>query len=845
MNSNEKKQLVLVLARNYSTGLSVIRSLGAAGYTVDLIAGAYKKGALDIAACSKYVNKTVEIVSKKGSSSGESKLLEVLYRYVGQYKQKPVIFPTDDYTASVVDQNRVALEKYFIMPSIAGGGEGSLTACMDKTFQMELAKQAGILTPLQWMISLNAPISIPENMVYPCFCKPIESISGYKKEMKACKDEAELREHLVNLRKNNKNRSVLVQEFLEIDAEIDLSGVCFDQEIIIPGIIRKTHVAQYEKGVTLTGKIVPFEELGDLQHKIIQMLKEFHYVGMFDMELNIVGDKVYFNEINLRSGGPNFSYFMSGVNLPALYVDGVTAQSRTLEQQRISEFNKTFVYEKVAWEDYIHGFMTRKEVKDCIKNADITLLYNAEDPAPGQLFEKIIRLAILKSKVKKVVRIYKSGVKKIKHGLKWRISRLKNRVLGYPQTKKINDRNPASETPRVIVAGRNYCSNLCMARAIGQAGYEVEVVRIFQTKPKNPFKQYLAPDAYSKYVKAFHVCITNRNEKRLIKCLERIADSDKKMLLIPADDLVAEVIDRYLDELKEYYLLPNILHKPGEISWLMNKDVQKKLAREACLPVVNSCTIKVKEGKHHKARIPDGVSYPCFIKPTISKNSSKSRLKVCYNKNDLQKSLNEFSKNKTIEMLVEDYVVIRKEYALLGLSTKDGVVIPGFFVTVKGGHEGRKGVTMMGRVLPCSKEQKLIDDIKAFVESLHFEGLFDVDLIETVDGDLYFVELNLRFGASGYAITQSGVNLPGMYADYMLKNIPIELESCVKETGKTFVSEKLLLEEYESKYLSKADVNAYMNKADIHFIKNDNDMRPYKHFKKFYTVASLKRRLKH
>ena len=36
--------LVLVLARNYSTGLSVIRSLGAAGYTVDLIASAYKKG---------------------------------------------------------------------------------------------------------------------------------------------------------------------------------------------------------------------------------------------------------------------------------------------------------------------------------------------------------------------------------------------------------------------------------------------------------------------------------------------------------------------------------------------------------------------------------------------------------------------------------------------------------------------------------------------------------------------------------------------------------------------------------------------------------------------------------
>ena len=37
-------KLVVVLSRNYSTGLSVIRSLGEAGYTVDLIASALKEG---------------------------------------------------------------------------------------------------------------------------------------------------------------------------------------------------------------------------------------------------------------------------------------------------------------------------------------------------------------------------------------------------------------------------------------------------------------------------------------------------------------------------------------------------------------------------------------------------------------------------------------------------------------------------------------------------------------------------------------------------------------------------------------------------------------------------------
>ena len=40
----KKKPLIVVLSRNYSTGLSVIRSLGTAGYTVDLIASAVKEG---------------------------------------------------------------------------------------------------------------------------------------------------------------------------------------------------------------------------------------------------------------------------------------------------------------------------------------------------------------------------------------------------------------------------------------------------------------------------------------------------------------------------------------------------------------------------------------------------------------------------------------------------------------------------------------------------------------------------------------------------------------------------------------------------------------------------------
>ncbi len=845
--------LVVVLSRNYPTGLSVIRSIGAAGYTVDLVASAYKAGNSKIAAKSKYVRHSVEVVSPKVKDAEDVQLLDELLKYAGTCEKKPVLFPTDDYTTSVMDQNREELEEIFIMPTIVGGENGCLTKCMDKTFQAALAKEAGLLTPQEWIFSLEEEIVIPHDMIYPCFCKPIESVTGYKKEMAVCQNRSELRRHLKKLKRKFSHRHILVQEFLEIDYEIDLSGVCIDQEIIIPAIIKKTNVAKYERGVTLAGKVVPFDEIGEIKEKIIHMLKAFHYFGMFDMEFNVVGDKIYFNEVNLRSGGPNYAYFASGVNLPAVFVKAAKGETYSEAEKAVTEYGKTFVYEKVAWDDYFHGFMTKKELKACIEAADITLLCNEDDKAPGRLFEKNMRKRAYRNKMKKLRRAMKPAalkksikrtarrtirrtIRKIKRTFRQPLRRLKYKLLGYPQSKVENKRcNSVSDKPRVIVAGRNYCSNLCMARSLGEAGYEVEVLKIFQIRPHfGRLQKYLKPDAYSKYVKAYHICVTRRKSYRIIRKLERIADKNRKMLLIPADDLVANAADEYYERLSKKYYVPNVNEMAGEIQRLMSKGEQKKLAEEAELPILNSCVIKAYHGRF---KIPESVNYPCFVKPNISKNSSKSRMRRCENEEELRDCLKEFSARKRIEMLVEDFVEIDQEYAILGLSTKDCVVSPGFFVTEIGGHKERRGVALQGRVLPCSEEQELIDKINAFIKTLNFEGLFDVDLIKTKEGKMYFVELNLRFGASGYAITKSGVNLPGMFADYMLLNKPVDPDCAVKETGKCFVSEKILFDECLNGYVTKKERKNLLKSADIHFIMNEQDPIPYKHFCKCYKAA--------
>ena len=104
---------------------------------------------------------------------------------------------------------------------------------------------------------------------------------------------------------------------------------------------------------------------------------------------------------------------------------------------------------------------------------------------------------------------------------------------------------------------------------------------------------------------------------------------------------------------------------------------------------------------------------------------------------------------------------------------------------------------------------------------------------------MHFIELNLRFGASGYAVTQCGANLPVMLADCLLKGKPVDMDIAMKTTGKTFVSEIVMTNEYIKGSLSMVEVKKLMSENDVYFIKDDEDVNPYRHYKKFFLPATV------
>lgn len=397
---------------------------------------------------------------------------------------------------------------------------------------------------------------------------------------------------------------------------------------------------------------------------------------------------------------------------------------------------------------------------------------------------------------------------------------------------------------RVLVVSRNYNNLLCMARSLAGGDYDIELVRIIQLNYKVlKLMAKFNPERQCRYITRYHVCQTNRDPEKFVKFLMDIYDPDRETLIISCDDLSIPWIDENYDKLKKYYHMCSINDQEGALARLMNKQVQKKLALDFGLPTAMGRAVTVREQKYD---LPEGISYPCFLKPAVLIMGSKDYLKKYDCEEDLRSALDEMaSKFGDLDLLVEDYIDIKKEYAILGISVGDRVLMPdGCLEFVQGGHGSNTGIMSKGRVVSNPEILSFMNTLSRFIGTLGYTGMFDVDALASNDR-IHFCEINFRFGGSGYAITKCGVNIPKMYAEYIFNGKALPGACRLDGIGKYFVSEKILMEDATERYISKGKAEREIRKADIHFIMDEDDPQPYKRFRLYFrTTAKLMMALK-
>ena len=392
---------------------------------------------------------------------------------------------------------------------------------------------------------------------------------------------------------------------------------------------------------------------------------------------------------------------------------------------------------------------------------------------------------------------------------------------------------------KVVIIGHGFTSRLAVTRSVAQIGCEVTLIVMTGYRRFSKKLNTMKPiDGYSKYVSRILYCYS-KDEEGLIKLLQNeCTDTEQKVVIIPDSDFSAAVIDKNQERLREHFLFPHIHYTPGAIAEWMDKVKQKKLARKIGLNVANATIIDVQSGSY---TIPLTIKYPCFSKPLATIKGGKRLLKKCDNEPELRGILEKACNIGVMHVLVEDFKKIDTEYAVLGFSDGRNVIIPGVIQILQMAHGGHYGVACQGKIMPITGFETIVEQFRQFILQIGYVGLFDIDFYKS-GGILYFGELNLRFGGSGYAVTAMGVNLPAMLVKTLCGESIDDMQSAVTAEA-TYVNERMCMDDWYYGYIYTMEYNELIN-SQIKFVTDPNDKIPYLAFQWEYTILKIKKSIK-
>ena len=302
-----KDNKVLLIGENHHNILGAVRSFGVNGiYPYGIIVG--NDSDKSFVRKSKYWKKTWTVTSEKN-------LIAFLLQKFDDEKLKIVIIPCSDSIAEIIDLNYDILKSKFILPSI-DGKQGKIAELMDKQRQVEFAEKYNFLMAKSYIIELNN-ILLKDDILYPCIIKPVVSTDGKKSDIKKISDKDEMMSEFIKL-KNSGYCRVLVQEYLNYDAEYVMIGAIHDSKLAWFNS-EKIRIWPVIGGSSSFLRINNDLVISDFYKKIRESLIDIKYDGCFDIDAFCVNGKMYLNEINWRNSGAVYSTLASKVYYPVLW----------------------------------------------------------------------------------------------------------------------------------------------------------------------------------------------------------------------------------------------------------------------------------------------------------------------------------------------------------------------------------------------------------------------------------------------------------------------------------------------------------------------------------------------
>ena len=369
---------------------------------------------------------------------------------------------------------------------------------------------------------------------------------------------------------------------------------------------------------------------------------------------------------------------------------------------------------------------------------------------------------------------------------------------------------------KAIVVGESSVIRLCTARAIGAAGFSVDIIRIGGEKGK----LLKAPDFFCKYVDNYFYFDETGSVSLPDFLVEKYKGCDQKPVLFTLSDKTTHIIDEERSRLGDFFLFAH-LKNDGSLSDLMDKHFMKQQAESVGLSVVKGWPIAY-DGSDFI--IPEDIQYPCFVKGLYSYWNSKAIQRKCENREELVALSQSCKSIYPHPLYAEEYEEIEKEMGIMGLCDGEALVIPAKTELVMMGEGANHGVSILGRVMPLSEKEEIKKKIEDLVKKLGYVGIFNIDFMVS-NGKAFFVELNLRYATYGYGIYRTGVNIPLLFIGVLNNRMILPSSNRIEEEC-IYLNEEVAYSNILDRRLTINKYKEIKKLADVRFVYSANDPRP-------------------
>ncbi|RLL47811.1 carboxylate--amine ligase [Oceanobacillus piezotolerans] len=387
---------------------------------------------------------------------------------------------------------------------------------------------------------------------------------------------------------------------------------------------------------------------------------------------------------------------------------------------------------------------------------------------------------------------------------------------------------------KAVILGNNYYIGLSTIRCLGSQGIHTVAMDYsdeerYGVRSKYCKEQVIVPH-YKKEKEQFIGALINYAKKQ-----------EMKPVLIPCHDSYVEVIDEYLPDLKEYYLIPQT--EQGLYTRIMNKDKLHQLAEKHGVRVPE--TVRVDEVDFEK-KIEETIKFPCLVKPVDSPTFVSVFRKKLFKVNNMEELYASVEKAKEagLEVIIQRIIPGFDDH----MHTFDAYLNQESKVThwVTCQKQRQYPINFGASVYTSQKYIPELYDIGAtFLEAIGYKGFAEIEFKKDAEtGNFYLIEINARITNFNQLLYKVGINFP--YITYKeLTGEPLEPKALTETTNRTFwyvYEDMLAIRNYlKTGQLTIKQIILSFLRPKIHAFWDRTDPKPALYYTKLMAFKAVRR----